>query len=98
MKRFDDKWQECASQASAADSPSEEMPFGFANRVVARLQTNDPSPRTGNAMWMQFSLRTLLAMSAALVLLAILQWNARAKIDPLRPSIEFTVVDYSNLL
>ena len=98
MKRFDDKWQECASQARVADSRSDEMPFGFANRVMARLQTNDPSPRTGDALWMQLSVRTLAAMSAALVLLAIIQWSARPKIDPLRPSIESTVVDYSNLL
>ncbi len=98
MKRFEEKWQECAAQARAADAEPDELPFGFADRVLNQWHRVEPPQETGDAVWMQLGLRTLLAMSAVFVVFALIQWNTESQTAPLRPTIEVTIIDYSKLL
>ncbi len=98
MKTFEEKWLDCASRARSKSLESEEMPFGLANRVIDQLRKTEMSPRTGDALWLRLSLRTLFAMSTILLLFAFVQWNTQSDSQPLRPAIEVSVVDYSRLL
>lgn len=89
MKDFDAKWQELAAQARRASGREESAPFGFATRVLARLE--EPSRPSGGEIWGRLTLRLLSVALPVLLLCAILEVPHLRHSPSLESGVENTV-------
>lgn len=98
MKKFDQRWKECAARARTGSPELISMPFGFDERVLRRCAHTEPSSFSAERLWLRFGLRTLAGVSAVLIVISTLYWNLASRTQLLRPPIEHSIVDYSGLL
>ncbi len=89
MQRFDEQWQKVVARARQAPGRDEEMPFGFAARVVALgRQQQVPGPE---ALWLRLALRVLAGAVGVLIVCAALELPHMRDARQLDPGLENTV-------
>src|SRR6516162_6127422 len=92
MNPFDVKWQACVARARKVPGQKEEVPFGFATRVLSAVAAQRSSEMASlEAVWQRLTLRSLRWIAALLVLCAILELPHLRERRPLEPGIEDTV-------
>ncbi|MBM3847832.1 MAG: hypothetical protein FJ405_16300 [Verrucomicrobia bacterium] len=89
MKNFDTRWKDMANTASKAEPRDEQIPFGFAARVVSRAFPVRSS--SVDVTWDRLLVRFLLGAVAALALCTTIEWQHLHDTHPLDPGIENTV-------
>lgn len=92
MNEFERRWKSGTEAARhATPAHSEDAPFGFATRVVARWHSR-PEPSLA-VLWQQLALRVLGSMAVVLVGLAAYGALSSVSDSPLQPPVENAVAD-----
>ncbi len=89
MNDFDTKWQACAARARQATHRDEQLPFGFATRVVA--QATRPGAAPLEFAWDRLLARLLAGAVAVLLVCAAAELPHLRDAQPLKPGIENAV-------
>ena len=97
MNEFERRWKLGAEAARRGRPPlSDEAPFGFAARVVARWQAQ-PEPSLA-VLWQRVALRVLGTMTLVLLILVTYGTISARNDEWARPEIENAVADSLSLL
>jgi hypothetical protein len=90
MNEFDRRWQNCVARAREAPRRPDEMPFGFATRVLAGMSRGElePSP---TLLWERLGLRALACVTALLLLLGAAEYRDSRQPALTRPGVEHWV-------
>jgi hypothetical protein len=89
MNNFDKHWQECAARARQEERADEQVPFGFATRVLAVSKVGSRRPAT-EALY-RLTLRALACTATLVLVLAVLEMGDARKSRLDVPPIENTV-------
>jgi len=89
MKDFDTKWQAGAARARQASRRDEEMPFGFATRVMALAGQRATAPQ--EIAWDRVLTRLLAVAVGVLIACSAMELPHLRDTQPLKPGIENTV-------
>jgi hypothetical protein len=89
MKDFDARWQECAGRARKAPGRDGTIPFGFADRVVARAHS--VKELSQEEVFGQLAFRMLTGAVALLILCMMMEAPHLQGPRPLETGVEDTV-------
>ncbi len=90
MNAFDSRWREMTHRARGARPElPDEPPLGFACRIRARAA--DASTASVEDLWVRFSLRSLIAVGSAFLILGALEYRSAPPSPLLYPGVENTV-------
>ena len=89
MNEFERRWKIAAAAQRADSEPEQQIPFGFATRVVARWKAA-PAP-TLNQVWQRLAWRVLGGVAVALAAMLAIDVALSPQDDPLTPEVGNTV-------
>ena len=89
MKDFDTKWQASAARARRASRRDDEMPFGFATRVMALDGQREAAPL--EIAWDRVLTRLLAVAVGVLIACSAMELPHLRDTQPMKPGIENTV-------